>query len=149
RILDLGSGAGGPWLGLQPLLHQLGIDVPVCLSDHDPNIEALERARRLSRNAITYHPEPVDATRVPRELTGFPAMFSAFHPLRPEQARAVLADAVARQEGIGVFECADRRPFLLVLGALSIPIRVLLVSPFIRPFHWSRLFWTYIVPALP
>ena len=27
--------------------------------------------------------------------------------------------------------------------------RVLLATPFILPFRWSRLFWTYIVPALP
>jgi hypothetical protein len=26
---------------------------------------------------------------------------------------------------------------------------VLLTAPFIRPFRWSRLFWTYLVPALP
>src|SRR5262245_40583745 len=39
-IVDLGSGAGGPWLSLQPLLHKLGFDLPVCLSDHDPNLEA-------------------------------------------------------------------------------------------------------------
>jgi hypothetical protein len=29
------------------------------------------------------------------------------------------------------------------------PLRVLLATPFILPFRWSRLFWTYIVPALP
>src|SRR5712691_4608149 len=40
RILDLGSGAAGPWLGLQPLLRKLGVDLPVCLSDHFPDIEA-------------------------------------------------------------------------------------------------------------
>ena len=28
-------------------------------------------------------------------------------------------------------------------------IRVLLVTPFILPFSWSRLVWTYIIPALP
>jgi hypothetical protein len=149
RVLDLGSGAAGTWLGLQPLLRQAGVDVPVCLSDHNPNLEALERARRLSRQAITYHPEPVDATRVPAELSGFRTMFSAFHHLRPDQARAVLQGAVAQGEGIGVFECADRNPLILVLGALTTPVRVLLTAPLIQPFRWSRLFWTYLVPLLP
>lgn len=32
---------------------------------------------------------------------------------------------------------------------LFTPLRVLLATPFILPFRWSRLFWTYIVPALP
>ena len=83
------------------------------------------------------------------ELSGFRTIFSAFHHLRPDQARAVLQGAVARGEGIGVFECADRNPLILVLGALTTPIRVLLTAPFIQPFRWSRLFWTYLVPLLP
>jgi hypothetical protein len=32
---------------------------------------------------------------------------------------------------------------------LPTPLRVLLAAPFIRPFRWSRLFWTYFVPVLP
>jgi hypothetical protein len=148
RVLDLGSGAAGPWLGLQPLLRGLGVDVPVCLSDHDPNIEAFERARRLSGEAITYHPKPVDATQVPAGLSGFRTMFSAFHHLRPDQARAMLADAVAKGEGIAVFDW--KRPSMLLFPLLLLtPLRVLLATPFIRPFRWSRLFWTYLVPALP
>lgn len=148
RILDMGSGAGGPWLRLLPLLRRLGVDAPVCLSDHDPNIEALERVRRLSGGAITYRPEPVDATQVPAELTGFRTIFSAFHHLRPNQARAALADAAAKGQGIAVFDWV--RPNLLFFPLLlPTPLRVLLATPFIRPFRWSRLFWTYVVPALP
>ena len=26
---------------------------------------------------------------------------------------------------------------------------VWLITPFIRPFSWSRLFWTYVIPVLP
>jgi hypothetical protein len=26
---------------------------------------------------------------------------------------------------------------------------VLLFTPFIRPFRWSRLFWTYVIPLVP
>jgi hypothetical protein len=148
HVLDLGSGAGGPWLHLQPLLREMGVDVTVCLSDHNPNLEAFERARRLSHDSLTFDPEPVDATQVPGELAGFRTMFSAFHHLRPDQARAVLADAVSRREGVGVFECGDRS--LLTLGGLlGTPVVVLLVTPFIGPFRWSRLFWTYLVPVLP
>ena len=148
RVLDMGSGAGGPWLGLLPKLRAMGVDAPVCLSDHDPNIEALEWAQKRSQGALSYNPEPVDATQVPAGLTGFRTMFSAFHHLRPDQARAALADAAAKGQGIGVFDGARPSPFLLPL-LLGTPLRVLLVTPFIRPFSWWRLFWTYIVPALP
>src|ERR1700730_11766085 len=49
QVLDLGSGAAGPWLGLQPRLRELGIDVPVCLTDRYPDLDAFERASRLSK----------------------------------------------------------------------------------------------------
>lgn len=148
RVLDLCSGAGGPWLGLLPLLRAHKTDVTVCLSDHNPNREAFERIERLTGKAVTYRAEPVDATAVPADLAGFRTIFTAFHHLRPEQARAVLTEAVARGEGIGVFE-PGRRNLLLLPFALMTVVRVLLVTPFIRPFRWSRLFWTYVVPVLP
>ena len=148
HVLDLASGAAGPWVGLQPLLRSMGVDVSVCLTDQCPNVAAFERARHLSNQAITYHREPVDAAHVDNGLTGFRTMFTAFHHFRPEQARAVLADAVAKGAGIGVFECAHRN-FLMLLGTLATPLRVLIATPFIRPFRWSRLFWTYLILAMP
>lgn len=148
RILDMGSGAGGPWLPLLKRLRRLGVDVPVCLSDYDPNIESLERVQKRSAGAIAYHAAPVDATQVPAELTGLRTMFSAFHHLRPDQARAALADATAKRQPIAVFDVSRSSLFMLPF-VLATVLRVLLVTPFILPFRWSRLFWTYIIPALP
>src|SRR5436309_1300875 len=128
-VLDLGSGAGGPWLRLQPLLRKMGMDVTVCLSDHHPDVVAFERARRLSRNAIIYHAVTVDATRVPSGIPGFRTIFSAFHHLDPGQARAALADAVAQREGIAVFEMGGKRSLLMLLAVLPVPVRVLLAVP--------------------
>jgi hypothetical protein len=121
------------------------------LTDRYPNIQAFERARRLSHQAVTYHAEPVDATRVPSALPGFRTMFTAFHHLRPDQARAVLADAVTKGEGIAVFEPGQRSRLTLLLLPLLLgtPLRVLVATPFIRPFRWSRLLWTYLVPVVP
>lgn len=50
--------------------------------------------------------------------------------------------------GASVFADDWPRPWLWLL-ILPTPLRVLLTTPLIRPFRWSRLFWTYIVPALP
>jgi SAM-dependent methyltransferase len=148
-VLDLGSGAGGPWLRLQPLLRKLGMDVTVCLSDHNPDVVAFERARHLSQSAIMYHADAVDATQVPSGLPGFRTMFSAFHHLDPGQARAALTDAVKRREGIAVFEMGGQRGVLMFLSVLPVPLRALFAVPFIRPFRWSTLMWTYLVPVLP
>src|SRR6185503_9312626 len=140
QVLDLCSGAAGPWLWLHPVLAGRGVNVLVCLTDKYPNMEVFERLNRLSHPGVSYHPHPVDATRVPGELPGFRTMFSAFHHFRPEQACAVLADAVRMRQGIGVFEGTQRRPLALLL-MLLVPLAVLVTTPFIRPFRWSRLLW--------
>jgi hypothetical protein len=150
QVLDLCSGAGGPWFWLQPVLARRGLDVSVCLTDKYPNPGALGASRDLSLayQAFHYHPEPVDVTGVPDELPGFRTLFSAFHHFRPEQARAILGDTVRKHQGIAVFEGTYRSALAMFL-MLLVPLMVLLVTPFIRPFRWSRLFWTYLVPVVP
>ena len=100
------------------------------------------------RDGETDYLQSVDATRVPEELKGFQTIFSAFHHFRPEQACAVLADAVHNRQGIAVFE-GTQRSLLALLLMLLVPLMVLFMTPFIRPFRWSRLFWTYLIPLIP
>jgi hypothetical protein len=75
-------------------------------------------------------------------------MFSAFHDFRPEQARAILAGAFNQRQGIAVFE-AGQRNLKMLLSMFLVPLAVWVLTPFIRPFRWSRLRWTYLIPALP
>jgi hypothetical protein len=51
-------------------------------------------------------------------------------------------------QGIGIFEMTDRRGATL-LAMLTVPFFVLLHTPKIRPFRWSRLFLTYLLPVIP
>lgn len=148
RVLDLCSGAGGPWFWLQPVLAEQGLSVSVCLTDKYPNVGAVGPLSRRANLAIGYHPQPVDATRVPDELAGFRTMFSAFHHFRPEEARGVLADAVQKRQGIAAVE-GTHHSALAMLLMLLVPLLVLLMTPFIRPFRWSRLLWTYLIPLVP
>ena len=148
RVLDLCSGGAGPWLWLQPALAKMGVPVTVYLSDKYPNLEAFQRSRRISNDGITYNPHSVDATRVSGELGPFRTMFTAFHHFTPSQGREILADAVHQQQAIAIFEATERTVLALFLMLLA-PLAVLLVTPLIRPFRWSRLFWTYLIPAVP
>src|SRR5258706_4807228 len=141
QVLDLCSGAGGPWLWLHPILAERGLAVSVCLTDKYPNLDALGQPSHLTDQAIRYHPQPVDATRVLDDRAGFRTLFSAFHHFRPEEARAILADAVRKRQSIAVFE-GTYHSALAMLLMLLVPLMVLLTTPFIRPFRWSRLFWT-------
>ena len=148
EILDLCSGAAGPIIGIREQLAAAGCPVSITLTDKFPNDAALRYAVQRSDGGVRYIKEPVDATAVPPHLSGFRTVFTGLHHFRPEAARRVLQNAVDQRRPIGVFEMTQRS-VLLILGTPLIPLALLLATPFIRPFRWSRLFWTYLVPAVP
>jgi hypothetical protein len=149
RILDLCSGAGGPWLTLPKALEQKeGLSLQVCLTDKYPYSETIRNGKSLEGKRVRFHPVPVDAMQIPDELNGFRTIFSSFHHFQPLEARAILQDAVKKRRGIGVFELAGRRARTILLTFLM-PVGSLLLTPFMRPFRWSRLVWTYIIPVIP
>jgi hypothetical protein len=147
RVVDLCSGAGGMWPGLLPALRAQGVDVRVTLTDKYPNLPALT-AVAATTPGLEIEPAPVSALDVPARLGGFRTTFLAFHHFEPRDARAILASAVRARQGIAVVEGISRRPASLALMAVM-PLAVWLLTPFIRPFRWSRLFWTYVVPMVP
>jgi len=149
RVLDLCSGAGGPWIWLQRVLaEQTAMPTKVILTDRYPNLAAFRRTREASDNRIGYWPHPVDAQAIPPELPGFRTIFSSIHHFTPDEIRAILGDAVARGEGIGFFEAAKRRP-RTVLWACFMPLATICLTPFMRPFRLTRLLWTYLLPVIP
>jgi hypothetical protein len=152
-IVDMCSGGGGPWLDLSRKLtpRQLSGEPPalqIWLTDKYPNLGAIQNVRAASENRITYYAGSVDATNVPGELQGLRTMFTSFHHFSPEQARAILQNAVDAGEGIGVFELTRRA--WSTIGLMFAWVFMLVVcTPWIRPFRWSRLLWTYLVPIIP
>jgi hypothetical protein len=150
RIIDLCAGAGQPVLSVLPLLEETGASPgEILLTDKYPNLEAFQAADESGGGVIGFVAGPVDATDVPPSLTGFRTLFTSFHHFRPAQAREILADAQRKGEGIGVFEFTERTLWLWTLPVLLIPAFVWLCTPFMRPFSWRRLFWTYMVPLVP
>ncbi len=148
-VVDLCSGGGGPWVDLLRRLRAQGrTALQVQVTDYYPNRAAFARLRELSGGAIVGVIEPVDATDVPPPLAGFLTMFTALHHFRPAVARRILEGAVRQRRGIAVFEITRRSPIDMV-GMLFFGLGVLLFTPFIRPFRWSRLLWTYVIPLVP
>jgi hypothetical protein len=148
NVVDLCSGGGGPWLDLSQRLNRDARSVQIRLSDKYPNLRAFRKAGALYGKLFTYDSDPVDAMKVPCGRMGFRTIFSSYHHFPPDEARAVLQDAVDAGEGIGIFE-VTRRALLTI--ALMVPWALLVfVSTLrIRPFRWSRLFWTYFIPVIP
>ena len=147
-ILDLCSGGGGPIISLREKLGAEGCAVMITLTDKFPNRTAFEYARKRSDGGVDFLVDSVDATAVPSNLSGFRTLFSSLHHFQPQMARSILQDAVDQRCPIGAFEIAERS-FRGLMSPLILPLLPLLVMPFIRPFRWSRLFWTYLIPVVP
>jgi hypothetical protein len=148
QIIDMCSGAGGPWIQLRAALDKSGIPVKVCLTDKYPNLEAFAWVASFSQHKITFYSHSVDATKMSSEIKGFRTIFTSFHHFSAELARGILQNAVDAGAGIGIFEASARTRYSIVLMFLW-TISQLLFAPFIRPFCWSRLFWTYVIPLVP
>jgi hypothetical protein len=147
-IVDMCSGGGGPWLNLSRKLQPEAQVFHILLTDKRPNLRAFQNVRLVSENHIAFYPDSVDAMKVPGELQGFRTMFTSFHHFPSEEARAILQNAVDAGQGIGIFEITRRAPSTI---GLMFPWALMpfVFTPLIRPFRWSRLLCTYVVPIIP
>ncbi|MBS1108324.1 MAG: hypothetical protein H6Q88_316 [Anaeromyxobacteraceae bacterium] len=149
QVVDLCSGAGGPWPALAPGVEaSLGRPVHVHLTDLHPDGEAWAWLEASAARGVTGHPGAVRADHVPGDLPGVRTLFDGLHHLPPASARAVLADASRHGVPILAAEAVERSA-LGLLGVLSSPLLVWLVTPFLRPVTMSRLLFTYVVPVVP
>lgn len=147
-IVDICSGGGGPWLNLSQKLQPEAQVFHILLTDKYPNLRAFQNVRSASKNHVAFYPDSIDAMKVPGELQGFRTMFTSFHHFPPEEARAILQNAVDARQSIGIFEITRRAGSSI---ALMFPWALMLFvfTPLIRPFRWSRLLFTYVVPIIP
>jgi hypothetical protein len=147
RVVDLCSGGSGPLPGLVRELAAQGVDVRATLTDLYPNIPAFEQIAAASNGRIDFERRSIDARAVPDRLPGLRTIFNGFHHLRPEDARAVLHAAAAARQPIAMFEISERS--IRMLPVVLTPLMVLVATPFMRPFLWRRLLWTYLIPLVP
>jgi hypothetical protein len=148
HVVDMCSGGGGPVVAIYESLIAVGTRVRITLTDKYPNLEAFARHSSLHPSDILYMADSVDATNVPPELEGVRTMFNAFHHFAPEGARSVLECAVRARQPICIFEIPERS-LIVMASFIFTPIFVALATPFIRPFRWKRLLWTYVIPLVP
>ena len=147
QILDLCSGAGGPLITLAPRLQSpASPSLHIRLTDKYPNHQAFERAALNS--TFSYESRSIDAAHVPADLPGLRTIFSSFHHFNHLEARNILADAFHQHRPIAIFELAN--PALkTMLITCTIPFLAMFLSLRARPFRWSRLIFTFIIPIVP
>lgn len=148
QIVDLCSGGSGPLLLLVKDLAAAGVPVEATMTDLYPNVPAFEQIAAQSDGRIGFDTRSIDARRVPLELAGVRTIFNGFHHLPPEDARSVLHAAAAARQPMAIFEISDRT-LPTLLSILLTPVFVWAVTPFMRPFLWRRLLFTYLLPLVP
>jgi len=148
KVVDLCSGAGGPWTQLyQKITERFGM-ITVTLTDRFPNLKSCGEGESTITGKIEYKIDPIDARNFPEELKGIRTIYSGFHHFRPVVAKEILKDVIAQNVAIGIFEHTERQ-LKNVIRFLLTPLFVWFVTPFIRPLSFGRIFWTYIIPAIP
>ncbi len=145
RVIDLCSGGGGPWLS-PAWRSALGDRAPltVVLTDKFPST-ALPARVGGNVSCVTFS---VDAARVPDSLRGFRTIFSSFHHFPDAVALDILGDAVRCGEGFAMAEVTSRTPRAFAT-MLLMPLFDWILTPTMRPFRWSRLLLTYLLPLIP
>jgi hypothetical protein len=145
RVVDLCSGGGGPWLS--PAWRSVLAEhapLTVVLTDKFPS-SALPERLVPGVSSVNFS---VDAAHVPEALRGFRTIFSSFHHFPDPVARDVLGDAVRSREGFAMAEVTSPTPRAFATMFLM-PVFAWLLTPRMRPFRWSRLLLTYLLPVIP
>jgi len=113
-----------------------------------PQPGRLPRRRGALPGEVRFQPESVDAVSVPAELAGVPDPVRLLHHFPPEQARAILADAVGKHQGIAVLEITERRPLLWALPSSCPGPGVVRHPPAPAP-DLAAPAVTYLLPLVP
>jgi hypothetical protein len=147
--VDCASGGGGGLRNLAAYAKADFSDLKVTVTDFYPNIQAFERLKSTDSKLFQFETQSVDARDVPTHLHGkFRTMFGSFHHFRPDDAQKILQNAVDTQTPIAIFEPIGRN-FMSWLSMLFVPLNVLFLTPFIRPFRWQVLPFIYLLPLIP
>jgi hypothetical protein len=150
QIIDLCSGGGGAIEQIQRELKQLSdAEIKIILTDKYPNTSAYEYIAARTAGEISVIYTSVDAADVPHELTGFRTIFSGFHHFDNNFAKLVLKNAIDAKSGIGIFDGGNKNILAIVAILIVHPLVFFFFTPFFRPFRFSRLFFTYIIPIIP
>ena len=74
---------------------------------------------------------------------------NSFHQLPIEQAKEKLKKIAESGNPVVVVEGNNDSLWQIVGMTFFVPLSVLLTTPFVKPFHFSRLIFTYLIPILP
>jgi hypothetical protein len=139
-VLDLASGSGAPIVGLKSA-PELATGVHFILSDLHPIDGVAPPA------GVHWHPRPLEAVGQAAEvhLEAVRTLLNGYHHFSEVDKGRLIAQHGPR--GILVAEILTPSVGALVRVLLATTVGQVLLAPFVRPFRWERLFWTWVVPV--
>jgi hypothetical protein len=149
QIIDLCSGGSGPIIPLAQQLGERGLTIPILATDKFPDPYTMSELARKTGGRVKGFPESLNATQVPRNLTGLRTLFNSFHHFGPKLARQILQDAYRGRQPIAIFEITNRAPANVALSFPVTFVSVFLLIARMRPFRLSWWLLTWIVPIVP
>lgn len=142
-IVDLASGSGEPAVRATESLRKAG--VRLLLTDKYPN--AAQVRLHKENNGVTYLPESLNLPKDDLPKGEVYTLFNAFHHFTPSEQLALIQKIHSSSGQLHIFEPLRKDWKTLLKVMASTLIGPLLLTPFIRPFTWSRLLWTYVLPV--
>jgi hypothetical protein len=149
RVIDLCSGSGGAIEKISRTFQKkYDKKIEFVLTDFVPRVKTWRYLSGQNASVILYEPASVDAMHVPVHLKGFRTIFSGIHHFEREGVKSVVRNTARAGEGIAIFDGGDKNIWMVMLIVFFHPIAIILLTPFIKPFCWSRLFFTYLFPLI-
>ena len=149
KLRDFCSGGSGYVLSLFRHLRENGVACGIELTDKYPDLNAFERIARRSGGAVSYTAASVDALNPLSSGPELRLMFSAMHHFPPDELESLIRRARKDNCAIGLFDYCCHDPVRAVPLLILLVPHIFIIMPFAGPFSWGKMFWTYIIPAIP
>jgi|GEM_PF-2137946 len=91
----------------------------------------------------------IPPSKLNTDKNGLYLFVNCFHQLSIEEAKSNLKKIAESGNPIVVVEGNDDSLWQIIGMTIFVPLTVLLTAPFVKPFRFSRIIFTYLIPILP
>lgn len=134
---DLCAGSGEPACSI---FSKSAVFTKLFLSDKYPN------TKFITRENVIYIDESVDVLTMKFEKGITYTMFNAFHHFSDLDKHSIVQKCDQANANLFIVEILEPNVLMLLKVMTLTTFGVILFNPFVKPFSWKRLFFTYIIP---
>lgn len=149
RIIDFCTGSGRYMIKILRNINGSADNYQALVCDKFPHQQSMREIAKLSGGKVEYIPESVDILTIKQVPEGIRTIFSGIHHFDETTIKSFIRSAIEQHSGVAFFDYTKRTLFHIIVPPLLVPGMVWGVTPFIQPFSWRRLLFTYIIPVLP